>query len=45
MQVLHKAVARGYRNLAELRTNPIFTPLRKRADFRELVAELEAGSW
>jgi serine/threonine protein kinase len=40
--LLQDAVVRGYQNGAHLRTNPDLARLRARADFQQLVADLEA---
>jgi serine/threonine protein kinase len=42
MDLLHKAVAAGYQNLYDLRTDAGLEPLRQRDDFKKLLAELEA---
>jgi hypothetical protein len=39
--VLHQAVAAGFKDVAGLKADADFAPLRGRADFRKLVAELE----
>ena len=41
---LNHAVASGYRNTNQLRIESALDPLRDRADFKELVAELEGKS-
>jgi tetratricopeptide (TPR) repeat protein len=43
MAWIEKAVAAGYKNAAHLARDRDLDALRERADFRELVAELEAG--
>jgi serine/threonine protein kinase/tetratricopeptide (TPR) repeat protein len=40
--LLRDAVARGFQNVADLKENPDLEPLRARADFQQLVADLEA---
>jgi serine/threonine-protein kinase len=40
--LLREAVARGFRNAAHLRLDSDLTPLRKRDDFRKVLAELDA---
>ena len=42
MQWLHKAVQAGYKDAAHMKKDPDLDPLRERADFKKLVAELEA---
>jgi hypothetical protein len=42
VQLLRQAIDRGYRDIADLKRASILQPLRGRADFRELLAELEA---
>jgi serine/threonine protein kinase/tetratricopeptide (TPR) repeat protein len=42
MDALRKAIASGYRDVAELKTSTSLDPLRDRDDFRKLVAGLEA---
>jgi tetratricopeptide (TPR) repeat protein len=42
MDLLRKAVAAGYRNLHDLRTDAGLEPLRQRDDFQQLLADLEA---
>jgi serine/threonine protein kinase len=42
MRHLHEAVRRGYKNDAALRTLTDLAPLRKRADFQQLIQELHA---
>jgi hypothetical protein len=44
MEWLPKAVANGYRNTNELRIKSALDPLRDRADFKKLMAELERNS-
>ena len=44
MEWLNHAVASGYRNTNQLRIESALDPLRDRADFKELVAELEGKS-
>jgi serine/threonine protein kinase/tetratricopeptide (TPR) repeat protein len=41
---LKLAVARGYKDAANLKRDPVIAPLRGRDDFRNLLAELEAGA-
>jgi tetratricopeptide (TPR) repeat protein len=41
MEMLKKAVASGYANAEEMKADPDLIPLRDRADFKALVAELE----
>jgi serine/threonine protein kinase len=41
MALLHKAVATGYRNLHDLRTDAGLNPLRQRDDFKKLLADVE----
>jgi serine/threonine protein kinase/predicted Zn-dependent protease len=43
MDALRKAIAAGYRNLAELQEDTNLDPLRDRADFQKLVAGLQAA--
>jgi serine/threonine protein kinase/predicted RNA polymerase sigma factor len=40
--LLRDAVARGFQNVADLKKDPDLEPLRARADFQQLVADLEA---
>jgi hypothetical protein len=40
MHWLHRAVARGYRNVASMRKDPAFDPLRSRPDFQLLMMDL-----
>ena len=44
MEWLNRAVASGYRNTNQLRIESALDPLRDRADFKKLVAELERKS-
>ena len=44
MEWLGRAVANGYRNTNELRIESALDPLRDRADFKKLMAELEKNS-
>jgi hypothetical protein len=44
MDWLHRAVANGYRNTNQLRIESALDPLRDRADFKKLMAELEKNS-
>jgi hypothetical protein len=39
--VLRGAVEKGYGNLAALKTDDAYDPLRQREDFRKLLADLE----
>ena len=41
MQWLHKAVQAGYKDAAHMKKDPDLDPLRERADFKKLLAELE----
>jgi eukaryotic-like serine/threonine-protein kinase len=41
VELLRQAVAAGQLSTKELRTAPLFSPLRTRADFRQLIAKLE----
>jgi serine/threonine protein kinase/tetratricopeptide (TPR) repeat protein len=41
VQMLRQAVQKGYGDLVQLKTGKDFAPLRSRADFQQLVAELE----
>jgi hypothetical protein len=41
MKMLHNAVARGWKNVALAKRDTDLDPLRDRADFRMLLAELE----
>jgi hypothetical protein len=41
MQWLHRAVARGYRNVDVMQRDPDLVPLRSRPDFRLLIMDLE----
>jgi serine/threonine-protein kinase len=41
MAMLHEAVAAGWRNPASMRGDPDLAPLRSRADFQSLVADVE----
>jgi serine/threonine-protein kinase len=40
MRCLRKLIARGYRNLAEIRTEPNLAPLHSRPDFQALISDL-----
>jgi hypothetical protein len=42
MSWLQKAVAGGYRNLAEIKQNTELDKLRDREDFKKLISDLEA---
>jgi hypothetical protein len=42
MVMLEDAVVKGYKDAAHMRQDPDLAPLRKRADFQKLLAELEA---
>ena len=44
MMYLNRAVANGYGNQNELRIESALDPLRNRADFKKLMAELEKNS-
>jgi hypothetical protein len=44
MQFLHQAVAKGYQNAPELKSDPDLAPLRSRQDFRKLVQAVEQKS-
>jgi tetratricopeptide (TPR) repeat protein len=41
LALLRQAVTRGYQDVADLKQDPRFNPLRGREDFRKLLAELE----
>jgi hypothetical protein len=43
MTTLRRAVAAGYRNIANMRTDTDLDALRSREDFRKLLADLEAA--
>jgi serine/threonine-protein kinase len=42
--LLRQAVAKGWKNFAHLQKDPDLDPLRQRADFQKLLAELEKGT-
>jgi serine/threonine-protein kinase len=42
MQMLQQAVAKGYKDVAQLKKDKDLDPIRKRDDFQKLLAELEA---
>jgi hypothetical protein len=42
MATLKAAVAKGYKNLAQMKKDTDLDPLRQRDDFKKLMAELEA---
>jgi hypothetical protein len=42
MAVLRQAVARGYKDAAQMKNEPVLQPLRGRADFKKLLREVEA---
>jgi hypothetical protein len=42
MAWLHKAVAAGYKNAEQIKRDRDFDALRERADFKKLLAELQA---
>jgi serine/threonine protein kinase/tetratricopeptide (TPR) repeat protein len=42
--LLRQAVTRGYKDRDDLQKDPVLSPLRSRADFQKLLAELEAGA-
>ena len=44
MEWLGRAVANGYRNTNQLRIESALDPLRNRADFKKLMAELEKNA-
>ena len=44
MEWLRRAVANGYRNANQLRIESALDPLRDRADFKKLMAELEKNT-
>ena len=44
MQWLHQAVQAGYKNAAHMKKDADLDPLRERADFKKLLAELEKGA-
>jgi serine/threonine protein kinase/tetratricopeptide (TPR) repeat protein len=41
VEMLRQAIAKGNKDVNRFKTEPVFAPLRSRADFQELVAELE----
>jgi serine/threonine-protein kinase len=41
MEWLHRAVARGYRNVALMQRDPYLNPVRSRPDFQLLMMDLE----
>jgi hypothetical protein len=41
VQMLRRAVERGWSDIVQLRTGAVFAPLRSRDDFQKLVAEIE----
>jgi tetratricopeptide (TPR) repeat protein len=41
LELLRQAVGHGYRDAAEMKQDPALAPLRPRADFQQLLAELE----
>jgi serine/threonine protein kinase/tetratricopeptide (TPR) repeat protein len=43
VSLLRQAVARGYKDATRMRSDPHLEPVRGRADFKELLAGLEAG--
>jgi hypothetical protein len=44
LELLRQAMAKGYSNLAEFKTDKDLDPLRPREDFQKLVQELEQKS-
>jgi hypothetical protein len=44
VELLRQAVAKGYRDVADMKKRPDFDSLRARDDFRQLLAELETKS-
>ena len=42
LKLLRKAVGRGYKDAAHLKEDPDLAPLRQTAEFKKLLAELEA---
>jgi hypothetical protein len=42
MSWLQKAVAAGYKNVAEIKQNTELDKLREREDFKQLISDLEA---
>jgi hypothetical protein len=42
MKLLRHAVAKGYKNAAQMKADRNLAPLREREDFQNLLAELEA---
>ena len=44
MQWLHQAAQAGYKDAAHMKKDPDLDPLRERADFKKLFAELEKGA-
>src|SRR5262249_31985117 len=44
MEFLHRAVAKGYRNVPELKSDPDLAPLHSREDFQKLLQEAERKS-
>jgi hypothetical protein len=41
--VLRQAVARGYKDVARMKNEPVLQPLRGRADFEKLLSEVETA--
>jgi hypothetical protein len=44
VELLRKAVAKGYKDAAHMKKNPAFDALRQRDDFKKLLADLEAAA-
>ena len=44
LALLQQAVARGFKDVRRLKSNPDFQPLHGREDFKKLIADLEAKS-
>ncbi len=44
MQSLRQALAKGYKDAAQIKKDKDLDPLRQREDFRKLLGELEAKS-
>ena len=43
VELLRLAVTKGYKDVARMKQDPDLNPLRERADFKKLLAEMEAN--
>jgi hypothetical protein len=43
MKLLREALSKGYKDVSQMKKDPDLKPLRQRADFQKLVADLEGN--